>query len=213
MDRLPRVHDMILLRSRSMVPSDREHPSWPAPTLGGAPWVVVRRGRSSKETIAIGVRGVARHERWAGYVDTAQVLMRKGPEQLRSQLIAGSRRGIPAFQGLTFLEEQLNRMDLEWGPGGSVGFELASGEATVTDRSDLDLVLFAPEPFGRMAALRLWKEISTSPCKVDVLVEAPYCGFSLEEYAAGRSDKLLLRTESGRMLGNDPWLDRDPRCV
>ena len=202
---MPRVHDLLLVRSRSITPSDPEQPAWPASALGPDPWVVVRRGKPPEGTIAVGVRGSMRHERWAGYVSPADVLIRKGPEQLRLRLGLSSRSFLPAFQALAFLEDRLNGIDLEWGPGGSAGFELASGKPAVKEQSDLDLIFFARERFDRTRALDLWKLVSASPGKVDALVETPYSGFSLEEYAAGHSEKFLLRTREGRLLGHDPW--------
>jgi phosphoribosyl-dephospho-CoA transferase len=204
-ERVPRVHDLLLLRSRSITPSDPEQPVWPTSALGPDPWVVVRRGTPPVGTIAVGVRGTLRHERWGGYVNPAEVAVRKGPEQLRSRLGFASRRFLPAFQALAFLEDRLNGIDFEWGPGGSAGFELASGMPAVKGQSDLDLVFFAPERFDRTKALHLWKLVSASPGKVDALVETPFSGFSLAEYATGRSEKFLIRTQHGRLLGQDPW--------
>jgi phosphoribosyl-dephospho-CoA transferase len=204
-DRMPRVHDLLLLRSRSIAPSDPGQPTWSKSALGPDPWVVVRRGIPPQGTIAVGVRGSLRHERWGGFVSPADVVLRKGPEQLRSWLGISSRSFLPAFQALAFLEDRLNGIDFEWGPGGSAGFELASGNPAVKERSDLDLVIFAPERFDRTKALHLWKLVSTSPGKVDALVETPYSGFSLAEYAAGHSGKFLLRTQAGRLIGDDPW--------
>jgi len=204
-DRMPRVHDLLLLRSRSITASDPEQPAWLASALGPDSWVVVRRGASPEGTIAVGVRGTLRHERWGGHVHPADVLERKGPEQLRSRLGLASRSSLPAFQALAFLEELLNGIEFEWGPGGSAGFELASGKPAVKEQSDLDLIFFAPEKFDRTKALHLWKLVSASPGKVDALVETPYSGFSLAEYAAGCSERFLLRTREGRLFGQDPW--------
>jgi phosphoribosyl-dephospho-CoA transferase len=202
---MPRVHDLLLVRSRSITASDPGQTAWLTSALGQDLWVVVRRGIPPEGSIAVGVRGSLRHERWGGYVNPSDVLERKGPEQLRSRLGLGSRSSLLAFQALAFLEDSLNGIDFEWGPGGSAGFELASGKSAVKEQSDLDLVFFAPEKFDRTTALHLWKLISGSPGKVDALVETPYSGFSLEEYAAGHSERLLLRTQEGRLLGHDPW--------
>jgi phosphoribosyl-dephospho-CoA transferase len=213
MDSVPRVHDLLALRSGSMMTLDSEPPAESTIVLGQHPWVVVRRGATPEATIAVGLRGAERHERWGGFVDAADVLARKGPEQLRCRLTSGSRRLLPAFQALAFLEYRLDGLGLDWGPGGSVGFELASGEPVVKDLSDLDIMFFVADKFEPTEALRLWKLVSASPGRVDALVETPYCGFSLEEYATGHSGRLLLRTQYGRMLGYDPWTAPDMRHV
>ena len=199
------MHDLLLLRSRSITASDPGQPAWLASALGPDPWVVVRRGPSPEGTIAVGVRGTLRNERWGSYVHPVNVVVRKGPEQLRCRLGLASRSSLPAFRALAFLEHRLNGIEFEWGPGGSAGFELASGKPAVKEQSDLDLIFFAPQNFDRTQALHLWKLVSASPGKVDALVETPYSGFSLAEYAAGSSEKFLLRTQEGRSLGQDPW--------
>jgi phosphoribosyl-dephospho-CoA transferase len=199
------VHDLLLVRSRSITASDPGQPAWLTSPLGQDLWVVVRRGAPPEGSIAVGVRGSLRHQRWGGYVNPADVLERKSPEQLRSRLGLASRSFLPAFQALAFLEDCLNGIGLEWGPGGSAGFELASGKPAVKEQSDLDMIFFAPKKFDRTKALHLWKLISASPGKVDALVETPYSGFSLAEYAVGHSEKFLIRTQYGRLLGGDPW--------
>jgi phosphoribosyl-dephospho-CoA transferase len=94
---------------------------------------------------------------------------------------------------------------MSWGPGGSVGYELASGVATVRESSDLDLIFFAPKKLDMTEAQDLWQMISCAPGKVDALVETPFCGFSLEEFATTSPRKILLRTSDGRILGSNPW--------
>jgi phosphoribosyl-dephospho-CoA transferase len=42
--------------------------------------------------------------------------------------------------------------------------------------------------------------------KVDVRVETPMCGFSLDEYAHASSARILLRYADGLRFGDDPWL-------
>jgi phosphoribosyl-dephospho-CoA transferase len=112
---------------------------------------------------------------------------------------------IPAFGALLLIERQLTNSQLDWGPVGSVGFELATGEQVVSTTSDLDLALFAPRPFSRSVARDLWNVISAAPAKVDVCVETPCCGFSLEEYARESTEKLLVRLPANRQLATDPW--------
>jgi phosphoribosyl-dephospho-CoA transferase len=101
------------------------------------------------------------------------------------------------MQSLGFLEIELASFSNEWGPGGSVGYELASRAPVVTQESDLDLVISAPDRLGRDFAQHLWKTIALAPAKVDVRIETAWCGFSLEEYVRRNSEKLLVRTSTG----------------
>jgi phosphoribosyl-dephospho-CoA transferase len=199
------VHDLILLRTESAVISTQGDPACPYLNPNRRPWVVVRRGRISDGLIPVGVRGMQRHERWAGFASLSEVLETRRPDQLRLLLAEDSRRGLQAFQTLSYLESQLVGLNMSWGPGGSVGYELASGIPAVHDGSDLDLILFAPKKLNITKAQDLWRMISSAPGKVDALIETPFCGFSLEEFVTTSPRKILLRTSDGRILGYTPW--------
>ena len=199
------VHDLILLRTESAVISTQGDPACPYLNPNRRPWVVVRRGRISDGLIPVGVRGMQRHERWAGFARLSEVLETRRPDQLRLLLAEDSRRGLQAFQTLSYLESQLVGLNMSWGPGGSVGYELASGIPAVHDGSDLDLILFAPKKLNITKAQDLWRMISSAPGKVDALIETPFCGFSLEEFVTTSPRKILLRTSDGRILGYTPW--------
>jgi phosphoribosyl-dephospho-CoA transferase len=199
------VHELILLRSESAVIPNEGEPACPYLNSNRCRWVVVRRGRVSDGLIPVGVRGAQRHERCAGFTRLSEVLETRRPDQLRLLLGEDSRRTLQAFRALSYLENHFVRLDMRWGPGGSVGYELASGIPAVRSGSDLDFILFAPKKLEITEAQDLWRMISSAPGKVDALVETPCCGFSLEEFATTSQRKILLRTSDGRILGSNPW--------
>jgi phosphoribosyl-dephospho-CoA transferase len=199
------VHDLILLRTESAMISTQSDPACPYLNPNQRPWVVVRRGRISDGLIPVGVRGPQRHERCAGFTRLSEVLETRRPDQLRLLLAEDSRRALRAFRTLSYLESRLVGLDMSWGPGGSVGYELASGIPAVRDDSDLDFILFAPKKLDITEAQDLWRMISSAPGKVDALVETPFCGFSLQEFVTISPRKMLLRTNDGRILGSNPW--------
>jgi phosphoribosyl-dephospho-CoA transferase len=199
------VHDLILLRTESAVISTQGDPACPYLYPNQRPWVVVRRGRISDELIPVAVRGLQRHERCAGFTGRSEALETRRPDQLRLLLAEDSRRTLQAFRILSYLESHLAGLDMSWGPGGSVGYELASGIPAVRSGSDLDFILFAPKKLEITEAQDLWRMISSAPGKVDALVETPCCGFSLEEFVTTSHRKILLRTNDGRILGSNPW--------
>jgi phosphoribosyl-dephospho-CoA transferase len=199
------VHDLILLRTESAVISTQGEPACPYLNPNQHPWVVVRRGLISDGLIPVGVRGSQRHERWAGFTRVSEVLETRRPGQLRLMLAEDSRRALQAFRTLSYLESHLVGLDMSWGPGGSVGYELASGIPTVRVDSDLDFILFAPGKLETKEAQDLWRMISSAPGKVDALVETPFCGFSLKEFVTTSNRRILLRTSDGRILGSNPW--------
>lgn len=138
-------------------------------------------------------------------MDVADIALIKWPLQLRVSLAHNSRREVPALKALTLVERELTDIDFSWGPVGSVGFELATGDRVITETSDLDLALFALQRIDHAIALDLWDTLSALPAKVDARIETPGCGFSLEEYALRRSAKILIRTPDGQQLVEDPW--------
>jgi phosphoribosyl-dephospho-CoA transferase len=199
------VHDLILLRTESAVTSAEGKRACPYLNPNQRPWVVVRRGRISDGLIPVGMRGAQRHERCAGFTRLSEVLETRRPDQLRLLLAEDSRRALQAFRTLSYLESHLVGLDMSWGPGGSVGYELASGIPAVRADSDLDFILVAPKKLEITEAKDLWRMISSAPGKVDALVETPFCGFSLEEFVTTSPCKILLRTSDGRILGSNPW--------
>jgi phosphoribosyl-dephospho-CoA transferase len=103
------------------------------------------------------------------------------------------------------MDERWRHITFAWGPGGSVGFELASAQLSTNDSSDLDLIIRAPARITRESARSLWDRTQGLTVRVDVRVETPHCGFSLEEYACGALERILLRYPDGPELGADPW--------
>jgi phosphoribosyl-dephospho-CoA transferase len=200
------VHDLILPKAESaIISTEGNHAVLPSLNPGQRPWVVVRRVRSSGELVPVGVRGSQRHERFAGFTRLSDVLESRRPDQLRWVLAENSRRELQAFRSLSYLQTHLAGLDITWGPGGSVGYELASGTPTVHANSDLDLILFAPRKLALTEAQDLWRLVSVAPGKIDALVETLCCGFSLQEFVSTSSRQILLRTSDGRILGSNPW--------
>ena len=115
-------------------------PPWVWPALEKYPWVVARRTVSPKDRVAVGVRGQERQQRWGGFMRKDQIVKAITPWHLRSGLANTARLSLPAMQSLCFLEIELASLSNDWGPGGSVGYELASRAPVVTQESDLDLV-------------------------------------------------------------------------
>jgi phosphoribosyl-dephospho-CoA transferase len=208
----PRVHDLLLVQSTSIEEACMAEPAWVGPALETYPWVVARRAIAPEDRIAVGVRGQERHQRWGGLMRKDQIVKVIAPSQLRSDLANTVRRGLPAMQSLRFLEIELASLSndwgpgvSDWGPGGSVGYELVSRAPVVTPESDLDLIICAPARLDREFAQHLLMKTTLAPAKVDVRIETPWCGFSLEEYVRSTSERLLVRTATGPRLTTDPW--------
>jgi phosphoribosyl-dephospho-CoA transferase len=203
-----RTHDLLEIDAKQLISSQASAPHWVEKDLPKSPFVVVRRGLTSGHEIPIGVRGTQRNQRWAAFCHSKLVKSVFTPSQLLTRAIPTSRaNAIPALRALDVLKERWMDFVLPWGPGGSVGFELASGRHVVTPESDLDIVIYAERRMTAEEAKSLCDCTMNLPAVVDIRVETPVCGFSLRELASQSPAAILLRTPSGIVLGRDPWGD------
>jgi phosphoribosyl-dephospho-CoA transferase len=143
-DYKPRVHDLLVLKPGSSAEVEAANPEWVRAALIQSRFVVARREAAPPGMIAVGVRGPSRDQRWAGFVTNQEVHQVIGPGVLGSQNANIARRSLPAIEALRYAEERLRPLTLEWGPVGSVGYELATGLSVAKLESDLDLVIYAP---------------------------------------------------------------------
>jgi phosphoribosyl-dephospho-CoA transferase len=158
----------------------------------------------------VGVRGLTRSQRFAAFVAVAEIADRLSPEDLTvSDYVSEQRRkdAVPALAALDRVAGLLMRAGWRWGPGGSVGFEIATGVPTATSSSDLDLILRQEprlEP-GEAGDLLAALAEAAAPARIDVMLETPCGGVSLADLAA-RPAELLVRTPDGPRLSVDPWI-------
>ncbi|HWC19430.1 MAG TPA: malonate decarboxylase holo-ACP synthase, partial [Terriglobales bacterium] len=202
-------HDLLRIDPDCLTASCVAQPSWVRQSLISCPWVVVRRGRAPAGQIAIGVRGATRSERWGGFCAKSMISKIVRPAELL--ISARSSTHIlrtPAFRALQRVIERWRDLTLPWGPTGSVGFELASGHQVITEASDLDIAIRAPQWIIVEQARSLWDRVTGLRTKVDARVETPECGFSLEEYVCTSTGRILLRYPDGPRCGDDPWNER-----
>jgi phosphoribosyl-dephospho-CoA transferase len=204
-----RTHDLLEIDANRFIAAQTAAPQWVEENLRKSPFVVVRRDRANGEQIPVGVRGADRSQRWATFCHPKFVKSIVTPPQLLRRTVAISRSDLmPAFRAFTILEDRWMDFNRPWGPGGSVGFELATNTQVVKPESDLDIVLYAERRMTAQEAKSLCDRAMDLPAVVDIRVETPACGFSLIEYAQTESSSILLRTPSGHLLGDDPWSDK-----
>ena len=198
-------HD--LLRVAAIEPS-QSPPGWVGRSLARAPWVVVRRAPVRDGLIPVGVRGARRDQRFACHVRAAAVLERLSPSQLlaRSGDLPGD---APICRALTAVEHILHEHlgNVTWGPGGSVGFQLATGVPTIHPDSDLDLVVHCPQPPSRTDARALQRRVRHTAVP-DRLPD----DHVTRRTAAGRVGRDGHRggpeDAGGPVLTRDPWTER-----
>lgn len=197
-----RVHDLLQLRGAHGVHWDAAAPEWAIAALAAAPWVVVRRAAPRDGCLAVGVRGARRWQRAAAWLAPRHAAALLTPAALRGRVrgLAPARRRLPVFRALHRLETAWDcGGPADWGPGGSAGFELASGTASAGPLSDLDIVVRCAREPALQHARAWWQALPESPqTRIDVLLEWPAGAASLAEYVAGGS--YLLRAADGASM-------------
>jgi len=203
------THDLLQL---SRLPIAEAMPAWLSSAFARAPFAVVRRADAPPGAIAVGFRGTTRSERYGTLVRRDAVVAVLSPEQLRDRSVDPKRSTLNAFRALRFIVEDDMLAGLAWGPTGSVGFELATGCATATEASDLDLLIRSPSPIERSDARRLCEKLQelerSMGLRIDVQLETPAGGVALREWAEGKP-RVMARSASGPSMIRNPWEDRD----
>jgi phosphoribosyl-dephospho-CoA transferase len=201
-----RAHD--LLRVVQLARADNE-PDWVREALARAPWAVVRRAQSAAGFVAVGIRGATRSERFGTWLYHQEIESICSPEDLLDALPANDRRALPAFAALELLRASPSALDAyTWGPTGSAGFELATGMPTISESSDLDLLIRVPLRPAPAALHHLADALAQATAhartRVDAQLETPAGGVALAELAAGKS-RVLVRASDGARLIENPW--------
>jgi phosphoribosyl-dephospho-CoA transferase len=204
------THDLIRLREPNVLTAGGPAPSWVEPVLRRIPWVVVRRGHVRDGMVPVGVRGLTRSQRFAALVAVDEIADRLSPEDLTiSGYVIDQKRKVtvPALAAFDRVAGLLRCRGYFWGPGGSVGFEIATGHATATAASDLDLILRQDRRLEPNQAIDLLAALTNAaaPARIDVLLETPLGGVSLADLAALPA-QVLVRTPCGPRLSVDPWM-------
>ncbi|GAL59298.1 putative phosphoribosyl-dephospho-CoA transferase [Pseudescherichia vulneris NBRC 102420] len=195
-----RPHDLIWLTNREALAGVDE--PWVATVWHPGLPVVVRRDVDG-ERIPVGVRGIRRDQRAAGWTDATQVVRVVSPEQLveSNDLLRSPFISQPPVQVAFQLAQQA--WPWVWGITGSSGYALATGIPVIHASSDLDLLIRAPQPLSRELLLRWQTPLTDALCRVDTQVDTPLGGFALNEWL--RDGRVLLKTSRGPRLVSDPW--------
>ncbi|WP_181351231.1 malonate decarboxylase holo-ACP synthase [Thalassobacillus sp. CUG 92003] len=199
-------HDLLLLKEPlSQLRTESVIPDWVNNSLNRTPFVVVRRAPLVNGCVPIGVRGAERNQRFAAFVAIDAIVNHILPEQLVEKKVWKKNKRATNFKAFHALELTADVLrDFRWGPVGSVGFELASGQPTIHEESDLDIVIRGNENLTVTRAQEIITELEKAPVRIDSQFETGKGGFSLIEYSRGTSS-LMLRTIEGPKLVKSPF--------
>jgi phosphoribosyl-dephospho-CoA transferase len=206
--RVFRPHDLLWVADRRALHAAGPLPPWAeAADMARAPVVVRRERIDGAARIPVGLRGKARNERLAAYLEAGAVLRRVSPESLMQEAAWRRMPGVhrmPAAVALERVAPLLDASGLRWGPTGSMGYALASGLPVLRPESDLDLLVRADAPFTREQAQSLQAMLDGHGCRIDLQVDTGHGGFALLEWLRG-DGRVLLKTGLGPFLTSDPW--------
>ena len=192
------AHDLLWGMTLDLL--DANAPAWVKTVIAQGQPVVVRRAITDAKRVAIGIRGAARHERYAASMPIAAITQQLKPEQLSDAL----ERFPQLMDGLQKVQELLNQSHWTWGYTGSVGFELATGINSVSAKSDIDLLIRTAEFLSKNDAQQLLQSLEHTGLKLDVQLQTPNGGVALKEWAS-TTGKVLLKCDHGAVLVNNPW--------
>lgn len=197
----PRPHDLLWLADRDALESVSEE--WVVGQWRPALPVVVRRDVSHEGRIPVGVRGMRRDQRAAGWADAVKVKRIVSPEALvrHDELVNSPFVSTPPVQGA--IQLALREWPWAWGITGSVGYALATEVPVLHADSDLDLLIRCPAPVAREALAEWQQVVGRLPCRADTQIETPRGAFALAEWL--REGRVLLKTSRGPQLVSDPW--------
>jgi phosphoribosyl-dephospho-CoA transferase len=195
-------HYLIKIARQNDLVTNLPLPDWAITSLHRAPFVVVRRAETAYSRIPIGIRGPERQHRFAASLPAHKAVAAISPYSLiwpaNWKKVYPSRQPA-AIRALQQVTPFLIQAGFRWGPTGSIGFELATGVATVNDSSDLDLLIDLPDFVNVRAARRLMTDLKKrTPVRLDVQLNTPRGGVSLADYID--SQKVLVKTPSGPVL-------------
>jgi phosphoribosyl-dephospho-CoA transferase len=203
----PAPHDLLWLDNPASALERDAMPAWVSlPALHDTPVVVRRDGRRPGQ-IPVGLRGRTRAERFGTWIAPSEIRKIVTPMDLAAQRawrLRGDLTALPVIRALEAIADRLDDAAVEWGVTGSAGFSLACARNVLHDDSDLDLVVKADRPLAASHLQLLGELQRTAPVRTDIQIATPYGGFSLLERLRG-GGRVLLKTEHGPRLCDDPW--------
>ncbi|RAU46150.1 MULTISPECIES: malonate decarboxylase holo-ACP synthase [unclassified Pseudomonas] len=195
-------HDLLWGLPVATLPADA--PGWVFESVALGHPVVVRRARVDRGSVAVGVRGQSRDQRYATVMNRDHVTRQVRPEQL-VEAVEEVRTDWPVWRALNQVRPVLDAIGLPWGITGGAGFELATGIQVLHRNSDLDLILRTESFLSRPQAAQWLEALNGAACRIDLQLQTPAGAVALREWA-GSGRQVLLKADNGARLVSDPWL-------
>lgn len=201
-------HDLLTFaHENDLILEKNPLPEWAKDSLSKAKIVVVRRGIIKDGLIPVGIRGKQKNQRLGCFLPKDKILKQYHPDYfIRHQSwtnLSVDRQKMPAFQALNEMVPVLK--DFHWGVSGSLAYEMATGVKMVHQTSDIDVIAWQVKPMSVPQAQALLRRLNQFNVHADMQVVNQDRGFALEEYAMNRDAEILIKTDEGPCLSDDPW--------
>jgi phosphoribosyl-dephospho-CoA transferase len=193
------AHDLLWGMTVDCLADDAPH--WVKEVVQRGDPVVVRRAMTSIDQVAVGVRGQFRYQRYAAQMPRSAISRQLKPEALT---YVDTQQFAHLAERLQSICSIMKNFSGCWGYTGSFGYELATGIKTVTQQSDIDLLIRAEQSFAKKQAIELLENFQQAGLNVDIQLQLPQGGLALKEWA-GNSGKVLLKRADGAVLVVNPW--------
>lgn len=201
------AHDLLWLKTDT--PQRRPQwfgalPQWARERLLRRHPVVVRREAAPLGSVAVGIRGFARSERYGCFVPIGEVIRCIRLPDLHGMPVRIGRSQLPALKAWETLRYRV-ALSYPWGPSGSTAYELVTQTDVVSQTSDLDLVVYVAHSLSRKEGASLLAQLDYPDCHCDVQIAMPSgCAFALREWVRGDA-RILVKTPHGPVLSGNPW--------
>lgn len=192
------VHDIIRFRDVGTIAFHEGVPDWVKARPTSQHYAVVRRMKTTTQTVAIGLRGKGRSERIAGFINKAEIEEIITPRSLVSGMAHYRDSRFRAV--LSEVDTIVSPFGYEWGPTGSIGFELATGIPVTTATSDLDMTVYVPSGPDYQVLVQLYEQLEQCSLRIDTQIEFGQMGAALLTDIVKFKSGFLLRTSSGPLI-------------
>lgn len=200
-------HDLIKIKDYKNLNIDFSNYAWALEALKKSPFVVIRRAPISNKLTPIGIRGSLRSQRLAAFLPFSDIDNIFKPTYIvenKLWLQSSHIKNTNMYSAIEALYNIFEEYNLKWGICGSVGFELITNILTVTENSDLDIMIkieTADNLFSAASAKELCQKLFDIKVKIDIQIETPKGAVALTEYAS-ETNPILMRTINGPKLIN-----------
>lgn len=198
-------HDLIKIKDYKNLNIDFSSYPFALDALKKSPFVVVRRTPILDGLVPIGIRGTERSQRLAAFLPFSDIDNIFKPTYIvenKLWLENSHIKNTDIYSSIETIYKIFEQYTLEWGICGSAGFELITKIPTVTENSDLDIIIkieTADDLFSAASAKELCKKLFDIKIKTDVQIETPKGSIALAEYAS-QTNPILIRTLNGPRL-------------